>query len=65
MDFSSILTILDAGGSAAMIGLFFLMWKFDRRLVKIETLMDKHLTDEQEIRAMVDRRIHDHSMVKT
>ncbi len=28
--------ILGAGGDAAMIALFFFMWKFDRRLFKIE-----------------------------
>jgi len=39
MNLADLLTLLTAGGNAAMIGLFFLMWKFDRRLVRIETLI--------------------------
>ncbi len=38
-ELTSFLSLLQAGGNLAMIGLFFLMWKFDRRLVKIETLI--------------------------
>ena len=30
------LQMLGAGGDAAMIALFFFMWRFDRRLLKIE-----------------------------
>ncbi len=33
---SDLLTLLGAGGDAAMIALFFFMWRFDRRLLKIE-----------------------------
>ena len=44
-DFTSFLSLLQAGGNLAMIGLFFLMWKFDRRLIKIETLIaERRLT---------------------
>lgn len=39
MELQALLTALQAGGNAAMIALFFLMWKFDRRLLKIETRM--------------------------
>lgn len=42
-DLSGLLALLQAGGNVAMIGLFFLMWKFDRRLVKIETTLNLHL----------------------
>lgn len=42
MTLSDLLTVLDAGGNAAMIALFFLMWRFDRRLVEIETWMRWH-----------------------
>lgn len=49
------LDLLQAGGNVAMIGLFFLMWKFDRRLIKIETTMDGHLRDEKYIHKIVDR----------
>jgi len=38
-DITAFLSLLQAGGNLAMIGLFFLMWKFDRRLIKIETLI--------------------------
>ena len=33
---TEVLKILGAGGDAAMIALFFFMWRFDRRLFKIE-----------------------------
>ncbi len=33
---TDLFTVLGAGGDAAMIALFFLMWRFDRRLLKIE-----------------------------
>lgn len=32
----TLLDILSAGGDVSMIGLFFLMWHFDRRLIRIE-----------------------------
>lgn len=35
-----IIEMLSAGGDIATIALFFLMWKFDRRLLKIETKME-------------------------
>ena len=38
---------LETGGDVAMIGLFFLMWKFDRRLIRIETTLFMHLKDEK------------------
>jgi len=34
-----LLRLLSAGGDTAMIALFFLMWKFDRRLLRIEERM--------------------------
>jgi len=37
MELQALLTLLQAGGNTAMIALFFLMWRFDRRLVVIET----------------------------
>lgn len=43
-DAAAFLELLNAGGNLAMIGLFFLMWKFDRRLVKIETTLGLHLS---------------------
>jgi len=54
-DVKAFLDLLQAGGNAAMIGLFFLMWKFDRRLIKIETTMAGHLRDEKYIHRIVDR----------
>jgi len=48
-------SLLQAGGNAAMIGLFFMMWRFDRRLIRIETTMDGHLRDEKYIHKVVDR----------
>ena len=30
---------LDAGGNLALFALVWIMWKFDRRLVKLETIM--------------------------
>ena len=56
---NAFLSLLQAGGNAAMIGLFFLMWKFDRRLIKIETVMQQHLHDEERIHAIVDRRFRE------
>ena len=35
-------TFLNMGGNGAMIGLFFLMWRFDRRLLMLEISMQKH-----------------------
>lgn len=55
---ASFLSLLQAGGNMAMIGLFFLMWRFDRRLIKIETTMDAHLKDETYIHKVVDRVLH-------
>ena len=46
-DISSILKILDAGGNAAMIALFFLMWRFDRRLLKMEIVIGQLLKDRE------------------
>lgn len=43
MDFQAIMQVLDAGGNAAMIALFFLMWSFDRRLVRMETQISEFL----------------------
>jgi Pyruvate/2-oxoacid:ferredoxin oxidoreductase gamma subunit len=57
-DLASFLQMLQAGGNAAMIGLFFVMWKFDRRLVAIETSMKFHLKDEEYLHALVDRRLN-------
>ncbi len=57
IDLRSLLDILQAGGNAAMIGLFFLMWKFDRRLVKIETVMSMHLEDEAYLHSVLGKRI--------
>lgn len=54
-DIKAFLDLLQAGGNAAMIGLFFLMWKFDRRLIKIETTLTSHLANEQYIHRLVDR----------
>jgi len=54
-DVAAFLSLLQAGGNAAMIGLFFLMWRFDRRLIKIETTMDGHLKDEKYVHKIVDR----------
>lgn len=51
------LSFLQAGGDAAMIGLFFLMWKFDRRLIRIETIMDKNFKTEAQICRIIDSRI--------
>ena len=36
MSLNELLTLLDAGGNVAMIGLLFIMWKFDRRLFALE-----------------------------
>lgn len=36
MDFSGVLQALGAGGDVAVIALLFVMWKFDRRLLKLE-----------------------------
>lgn len=36
-----IVEMLGAGGDLATIALFFLMWRFDRRLLMIETKMEK------------------------
>lgn len=33
---ADIFKLLGAGGDAAMIALFFFMWRFDRRLLRIE-----------------------------
>jgi len=54
-DVAAFLSMLQAGGNAAMIGLFFMMWRFDRRLIKIETTMAGHLADEKYIHRIVDR----------
>ena len=54
-DVAAFLSMLQAGGDVAMIGLFFLMWKFDRRLIRIETTMEAHLRDEKYIHRIVDR----------
>ena len=45
-DLQGLLKLLEAGGNVAMIGLFFMMWKFDRRLIKIETTLLIHLKEE-------------------
>lgn len=47
MDLAGLLSMLQAGGNLAMIGLFFLMWKFDRRLVRIETTLNLHLAESE------------------
>ena len=57
MDLQGLLSMLQAGGNAAMIGLFFLMWKFDRRLVRIETTLGLHLKDEDYLHKIIDYRI--------
>lgn len=44
---ADILKLLDAGGNLATIGLLLVMWKFDRRLVKIETVIEQHITGER------------------
>ena len=54
-DVAAFLSMLQAGGDVAMIGLFFLMWKFDRRLIRIETTMDAHLKDEKYIHKIVNQ----------
>ena len=46
-ELQGLLKLLEAGGNVAMIGLFFLMWKFDRRLIRIETTLFMHLKDEK------------------
>jgi hypothetical protein len=61
IDFSSFLQMLQAGGNVAMIGLFFLMWKFDRRLVAIETTMKFHLKDEEYLHKLVDLRLSEYA----
>jgi len=45
-ELADFLTLLHAGGDMAMIGLFFLMWKFDRRLVKIETIISSKIDEK-------------------
>ena len=54
-DVAAFLSMLQAGGDVAMIGLFFLMWKFDRRLIRIETTMEAHLQDEKYIHKIVNQ----------
>lgn len=46
---ASLLTLLQAGGNTAMIVLVVIMWKFDRRLVRIETqlAMRRLITDPE------------------
>lgn len=39
MEFS-LLDLLSAGGNTAMMALLFVMWRFDRRLLLIETTMN-------------------------
>lgn len=49
MDINALLTALQAGGNIAMISLFFMMWSFDRRLVRIETtLMNRIITTDHD-----------------
>jgi len=43
----NLLEFLDAGGNIAMMALLFVMWKFDRRLVKIEILIEHHLENDK------------------
>ena len=46
-----ILRIVSAGGTPLLVVIGFILWKFDRRLVKIETTLNnhlKHLQDEKE-----------------
>ena len=44
---TSLFQLLGAGGDAAMIALFFFMWKFDRRLLKIELHLFNGKTDKK------------------
>lgn len=39
MPWDGLFDLLDAGGSAAMIALLLVMWRFDRRLLKIENAL--------------------------
>ncbi|MFN4231340.1 hypothetical protein [Parvibaculum sp.] len=46
MDFAFIQEFLATGGDAALIGVCIALWKLDRRVVRIETIMEKAVTDE-------------------
>ena len=47
LDIAGLLSVLQAGGNVAMIALFFLMWNFDRRLIKIETKIEALMKIEE------------------
>lgn len=42
------LRLISAGGTPLLVGIVYIMWKFDRRLVKIETTLNNHLAHLKE-----------------
>jgi len=44
---TEIINILQMGGDAAIMVLCVVLWKFDRRLIKIETTLQNHITNEE------------------
>jgi len=42
MDLNGVLTALSAGGNMAMIAMVFIMWRMDRRILRLEVWQKHH-----------------------